>query len=497
MSLKFIYYLIYFSIIIIICTNGQSSASSLCLQYYPPNGHHQQQQQCECEDVINNGTTQITLKCSGHSYVPHFLPNIHYQTIELDSCSQDLHVGDKTFADLNINTLRFRHCNLVGLNEESFSKINYLEKFSIENSTITSLSTSSGNFQDIFYADSFRTLKSLTLNNVHYHQLNKHDKKLNFEFLLHQLPHLHRLELKNIYLDNYRFHNFTSIGQHLTYLKLINTHQTTLLPIDSLQYLESLILIHIPQIFHNQALIGLIKNLKKLKYLDLTDNQLKNLTDLQSKSIDQIDLNSNLIESIDEFTFEHVPKLRMLTLTDNPLHTIHKNAFCGVTKLERLHLNNPHGNPLSPLDNCLLLSHPHLKIKPDNQAKLQCNCQLIHIYQLKRQKSREINHLLTPNQMCIVTNNTLVDARDSQVLMKYFNQPVHVYELESYLNCSIANPCDPFCQERKIRLTTTIIPIKVHQGKIDIHGKFTSFSISLFTFYSQTLSLLLLAFLYL
>ena len=496
MSLKFFYYLIYFSIIIIVGTNGQSS-SSLCLQYHPPSVHHQHQQ-CECDEISSNGTGQLSLKCSGHAYVPHFFPNVHYQLIELESCSQDLQVGDKTFADLNINTLRFRHCNLVGLNEESFAKINHLEKFSIENSTITSLSTSSGNFQDIFYSDSFQTLKSLTLNNVHYHQSNKHDKKFNFEFLLHQLPNLHRLELKNIFLDNYRFHNFTSIGQHLTYLKLINTHQTSLLPIDSLPYLESLILIHLPHIFHNQALISLIKNLKKLKYLDLTDNQLKNITDLQSKSIDQIDLTSNSIESIEEFTFEYVPKLRILTLTDNPLQTIHKNAFCGVVKLERLLLNTPKGgNPISPLDNCLLLSHPHLKIKPDNQAKLQCNCQLIHIYQLKRQKSRDINHLLTPNQMCIVTNNTLVDAKDSQVLYNHFNQAVHVYELENYLNCSIANPCDPFCQERKIRSTTIIIPINVHKSNAHVQGKITSRSISLFTFYSQTFLLLLLAFLYL
>jgi len=223
------YYIIYFLILIISLTNAQSSSHSLCTQYYP---NDIQQQQCECDDITTNGISYISLKCLGHSYVPHFLPHIHYQIIELESCSQDLQIGDKTFADLNINTLRLRHCNLIGLNEESFSKINHLEKFLIENSTINSLSTSTGNFQDIFYSDSFKTLKSLTLKNIHYHQLHKHDKKLNLEFLLNQLPQLYRLELINIYLDNYRYQNLTSIGHYLTYLKLINTHQTSLLPIE-------------------------------------------------------------------------------------------------------------------------------------------------------------------------------------------------------------------------------------------------------------------------
>jgi hypothetical protein len=486
------YYLIYFSLIIIAFTNGQSS-SSLCTQYYPNDGQHQQ---CECDDIITNGLSHLSLKCTGHSYVPHFLPNIHYQSVELESCSQDLNVGDKTFADLNINTLRFRHCNLVGLNEESFSQINHLEKFAIENSTINSLVTSSGNFQDIFYSDSFKTLKSLSLKNLHYHQLQKHDKKFNLESLLNQLPRLHRLELMNIFLDNYRYQNLTSLGQYLTYLRLINTHQTSLLPIESLPSLERLILIHLPQVFHTQPLISSIKKLKKLKYIDFTNNQLTNIYDLQSKTIDQIDLTSNLIKSIDEYTFEYVPKLRTLTLTGNPLEYIDKNAFCGVENLERLQITNSKENSVSPLNNCLLLSHPNLEIKKESQTKLQCNCELVHIYQIKRQKTKAINDLLKPNEICIITNNTLIYARDNQQLTNHLNRPIHVYELENYLNCSSNDQCNRLCQDRKIK-PTTLLPIKVHKTNVNIQNKNTSLSISLYSFFSHILFLLLLAFLYL
>jgi len=493
MYFQIMYYIIFiflFNLTFIQCQ------SSFCAQYYP-NENLPSNQQCECDDYIQNGTTYLSLKCSGHSYVPHFLPNIFYQSIELEFCSQDLQVGDKTFADLNINTLRFRHCNLIGLNEESFSKINHLEKFAIENSTINSLLTSNGNFQEIFYADSFRHLKSLTLKNVHYHQIHKHDKKLNLEYLLHQLPQIHRLELMNIYLDNYRYENLTSpLGRHLTYLKLVNTRQTSLLPIEGLSSLERLILMYLPQIFRNQPLIRSIKNLKKLKYLDLTNNQLKSIDGLQSKTIDQLDISSNTLEHIHEYTFEYVPKLRVLTLTGNPLESIDKNAFCGIENFEKLHLNIPHANHLLPIDNCLLLTHPNLDIKTDSHIKLTCNCQLVSIYQYKRDKSKEINRLLKPNQLCLVTNETLAHAKDSQQLNGHLHMPIHVYELENYLNCSTIPICQRPCQERK-HPPTTLTPIKFHKTHIDVQRKATSYAPSNFTFFSFQIFSLLLAFLYL
>ncbi|CAF0740850.1 unnamed protein product [Rotaria sordida] len=485
------YYIVYFLFLIISLTNAQSSLISnlLCAQYYP---YDVQQQQCECEDIATKG---ISLKCIGHSYVPHFLPNIQYHVIELESCSQDLQIGDKTFADLNINTLRLRHCNLIGLNEESFSKINHLEKFIIENSTINSLTTSSGNFQDIFYSDSFKTLKLLTLKNIHYHQLHKHDKKLNLELLLNQLQQLNRLELSNIHIDNYHYHNLTSIGQNLTYLKLINTHQTSLLPIERLKSLERLILLHLPKIFETQSLISSIKKLKHLKYIDFGHNRLTHINDLQSNTIDQIDLTSNLIEFIDEYTFEHLPKLQALTLTGNPLKYIDKNAFCGIENLERLYIKDPKTNEISPLDNCILLSHPNLDIKQENQAKFQCNCQLWHIYQLQKKHKKEINRLFTLNHVCIVTNNTLLQSNYYQQLKNHLNSPLYINELVNYLNCSLNDQCDRLCQERKIK--TTLPPIQTQKTNVIIQKKHTSLSTSLYSFFSYILFLLLLAFLYL
>ncbi|CAF3326653.1 unnamed protein product [Rotaria socialis] len=489
MYCKSMYYVVYLIFLIISLTRAQPSfiTNSLCAQYYP----FEIQQQCDCE----NTSKGISLKCVGHSYVPHFLPNIQYHTIEFESCSQDLQIGDKTFADLNINSLRLRHCNLVNLNEESFSKINHLEKLYIENSTINSLATSSGNFQDVFYSDSFKVLKGLTLKKIHYHQVHKHDTKLNLEILLTQLPQLNRLELSEIFIDNYRFHNLTSIGNNLTYLKLVNTHQTTLLPIEHLKFLQNLVLMHLPQLFHRPSLISSLKHLKNLKYIDFAYDQLSNIDGLQSSTIDQIDLSSNLIEYIDEYTFEGVPKLRRLILIGNPLQYIDKNAFCGIEKLAHLDINVRKPNQLSPLDGCLLLNYPNLDIKQDSQTKAQCDCQLMNIFKLKMKKEKDINRLFKPEHSCLVTNNTLFEAAYYQQLKNHLNLPMPIYDLDKYLNCTSDIQCDRLCQDRKLKSTTT--PIDTEKTNAIVQKKHTSVSTSLYSFFSYVLSLLLLAFLYL
>ena len=481
--------------LVILCISSITAQSSLCTQYY---SHDVQQQQCECEDITRNGVVSVSLKCLGHSYVPHFLPNIHYQLIELESCSQDLQIGDKTFADLNINTLRLRHCNLIGLNEESFAKINHLEKFFIENATISSLATATGNFQEIFQADSFQTLKSLNLKHLHYHQLHKHDKKFNLELLLDKLPNLHRLELLNVYLDNYHHQRSNATSRSLTYLKLINTHQTSLLPIESLPALESLILVHLPEVFRSQPLLSSIKALPRLKYIDFSQDQLTTIDGLQSKSIDQIDFSANMIESIDEYAFEQVPKLRTLTLNGNPLKSIDRNAFCGIEKLQRLYINIQKHSQASPIHNCLLLDSPQLDIKQDSQSKLQCNCHLVHLFQLKRQQTPDLNRLLKPNDVCLVSNQTLQESKNFQQLSNHLNLPIYIYELENYLNCSLnEQQCHPACQQRRVKVLTTLANTLSAVSTERPNAKNASRSTSIDAFFSYTLFLLLLAFLYL
>lgn len=461
----------FFSIILLLLFNLHlSSSSSICSNYY---SSQSSPQQCECEDLSNNGQSFISLKCNGHSNLPNLPSNINYQTIEFESCLDDLNLDNKPFYDLTINTLRIRHCNLKNLNDQSFSNINQFEKFFLENSTIKSLSTSNENFQDIFSSNSFQILKSLTLKNIHYHQIHQHDKKLNFELLLQQLPRLYRLELINIYLDNYRYYDIQSIGQYLTYLSLTNTHQTSLLPIEYLSSLQRLLLRHLPDIFHTQPLISSLGKLKNLKYILFEHNQLKTIENLQSNTIDDIDLSSNLIETINEYTFEHVPKLRQLTLSGNPLNFIEQNAFCGIENLQRLSIHIKH-TQLSPLDNCILINYPHLQIIQDSQTKLQCNCQLMNIFNLKRQQINEINRIFKLNQVCLFKNDTLKQ------------QPIQLYELENYINCSSDNQCTHLCQERKVK-----------SAEIQVNSKYSSLSTSLYSFFSYLLFLLLLVFLYL
>ncbi|CAF3083277.1 unnamed protein product, partial [Rotaria sp. Silwood2] len=356
----------YFLIFLLILFNIHISLSSICSKYYSL----QQSQLCECEDNINNDEFSISLKCISLSIIPNFFRNISYHTIEFESCLNDLNFINQSFNNLTIKILRIRHCNLLNINDQTFLNIKQFEKFLLENSTILSLKTLNENFQDIFSINSFYKLKSLTLKNIHYY----YKQKLNLEFLLQQLPYLHRLELINIYIDDYRYYDIQTIGQYLTYLSLTNTHQNSLVPIEYLISLERLLIRHLPNIFHTQTLIYSLRKLSYLKYILFEHNQLKSIENLQSNTIDDIDLSSNLIETINEYTFEYVPKLRHLTLTNNPLNSIDKNAFCGIENLQRLSIHIKH-TQISPLDNCLLMNYPNLQIIQDNQIKFECNCQ--------------------------------------------------------------------------------------------------------------------------
>jgi hypothetical protein len=458
----------FFSIILILLFNLHLSSSSICSEYYSS-------QSCECEDTSYNGQSYISLKCSNF---PNLISNINYRTIEFETCLNDLNFENKPFNDLIINIIRIRHCNLINLNDQSFINIKEFEKFYLENSTIKFLTTINRNFQDIFLSNSFQTLKSLTLKNIHYHQSYTHDKKLNLEYLLQQLPRLYRLELINIYLDNYRYIDIHSIGQYLTYLSLTNTHQTSLIPIEYLKSLERLLIRHLPEIFHTQPLISSLKKLKHLKYILFEHNQLKSIENLQSNTIDDIDLSSNLIESINEYTFEHVPKLRQLTLTGNPLDFIDKNAFCGIENLQRLSINIKH-RLISPLDNCILINYPHLQIIQDSQTKFQCNCELMNIFHLQRQQSNDINRIFKLNQFCLFQNQTI--------------KQINLYELENYFNCSSFNSCNRLCQDRKMKILSTTLSSRIQQ----INPKYSSLSTSLYSFFSYLHFLLLLFFLYL
>jgi len=414
-----------FSIILILFFNFHFSSSSICSEYYSSPS-------CECEDITYNDQYYISLKCTS---LPNLITNINYRTIEFETCIEDLNFEKKPFNDLTINILRIRHCNLIHLNDQSFINIKEFEKFYLENSTIKSLLTLNGNFQDIFSSNSFQLLKSLTLKNIHYHQTNFHDKKLNFELLLQQLPRLYRLELMNIYLDDYRYYDIKSIGQYLTYLSLTNTHQISLVPIEYLKSLERLLIRHLPEIFHTQPLISSLGKLKHLKYILFEHNQLKTIENLQSYTIDDIDLSSNLIESIHEYTFEHVPKLRQLTLTGNPLNYIDKNAFCGIENLQRLSINIKH-RLISPLDNCILIHYPHLQIIQDSQTKFQCNCQLMNIFHIQKQQQSNSKLSSLPSNYIATDYHEVIKEKIFVVYLFFFYTSVFIDE---YVQLSIGS----------------------------------------------------------
>jgi hypothetical protein len=419
------------------------SLSSLCSQYYTTSNSLSS---CECEDMTIDHRQYISMKCFGSRSMPVLFVNVSYRMIEFDSCTNEFRLDTNSFVNIHLHILRFRHCHLFDVNNQTWSHIHDLEKFYVENSTMKSSS-----LHDVFSSNSFVNLKSLTLKHIQYdHELNT----FNLERLLHQLPRLYRLELINIHLDNYRHTHLTALGQHLTYLSLANTHQTSILPLEYLTKLERLLIRQLPELFRSTTFLGSFERLNNLKYILLEHNQLRHIEQLRSTSLDDIDLSSNLIEHIHRYTFVHVPRLRQLTLTDNPLNSIDRQAFCGVEHLQRLSIHIKH-RLLSPLNNCLLSDYPHLQIHQDSQTKLQCNCQLLSLLKMKHSQTHEINRLVKMNDVCFIDDQQTID----------------LYELQTKLNCSNAeqcstNKCDKMTfQVKSLETDRLSNQIVLHDGK--------------------------------
>ncbi|CAF1533799.1 unnamed protein product [Didymodactylos carnosus] len=404
---------------------------------------------------IENIEWIILLQCDHFTYVSPFLTTIKHENIQIDSCTESIRIGDKTFADLTINTLRFRLCNLTDLNDQSFSKIKLLEKFSIENSTIKPQFP-----QTIFNADSFQTLKSLSLKNIYYmYDGINNRKKLNLDDLLKQLPLLIRLEVQNVVLDNDQLLSSSSsnhlIGQNLKHLSLTNTKQSSL-QFDRFINLEKLIIISNPQLLLNLSTIN-ISNLKRLQYLALENNQLKFVpNDLNSISLQELDLSSNLIDNINEFQFEHLTQLKILHLNNNPIKYIHKNAFCSLNKLERLYIHIKH-KFISPLSNCILLYKPTLQIEQQIHTRPQCDCSLLQLIEYLKQNDEYIKKYLKHG--CTITNETMkyVKTYQQQQYLQRLTTPVPIALLEKYLYCNDEqDKCGTPCQYSLKKLTTMV-----------------------------------------
>lgn len=82
----------------------------------------------------------------------------------------------------------------------------------------------------------------------------------------------------------------------------------------------------------------LFQHLRQLKYLDLSDNEISNLTFLNLTSLKRFDISINNLNILHYDSFSYMHYLRVLDLTKNVINYLSENIFCNNKDLEELYL---------------------------------------------------------------------------------------------------------------------------------------------------------------
>ena len=120
------------------------------------------------------------------------------------------------------------------------------------------------------------------------------------ERVLQGLPNLKKLSLK----QNYMRHMYGNLSRFLR--PVGNTLETLYMAENKIEYLDE----------------NMFRYMKTIQILDMSHNRVKTIprNSFSNSVITNIDLRSNLIETLDVETFNHLPFLRRLFLSDNKFH---------------------------------------------------------------------------------------------------------------------------------------------------------------------------------
>lgn len=140
-------------------------------------------------------------------------------------------------------------------------------------------------------------------------------------------------------------------------MKIVNCSSTglTKFPVNVSMETEVLILSS-----NNMKKLDINKKLKKLQYLDASNNKIHVIYHLEKLSrLKTLDLHKNLLIYLQNGCFSGMKYLSTLDLSDNNLHAIEKHAFGGLNGLQRLYLDR---NKLYFLERQWFIGMPSLRI---------------------------------------------------------------------------------------------------------------------------------------
>eukprot|EP00111_Clytia_hemisphaerica_P004685 TCONS_00013463-protein len=198
------------------------------------------------------------------------------------------------------------------------------------------LSLTQNNFYQLKKKD-FRNLQKLTRLSL---KMNGIQRIADDAFL-----HLNKLKYLNLGKNNLKSISI-KVFEHLPSLEelYLNDNQLEGLPSELYNVLPNLRKLHLQN--NNLKDNKFIANLKKLEYLDLSKNKLKEIRARMfqnSPNLRSVRLEENQIEAIETDSFKTLSQLTEVLLNDNEIYTLDKKLFANKSQLKKVTL---HGNPL-------------------------------------------------------------------------------------------------------------------------------------------------------
>ncbi|XP_078103491.1 leucine-rich repeat-containing G-protein coupled receptor 4 isoform X1 [Sander vitreus] len=196
---------------------------------------------------------------------------------------------------------------------------------------------------------------------------------------------------------------------------------------------------------------NLCEDLKLLRTLDLSYNEIKELPSLQGcVRLQEISFQHNHIQQIDRGTFQGLSALRLLDLSRNAIRVIHRDAFLSLTALTNLDLSM---NSLTVI--------PTTGLSTLSQLKLSGNPQMKNVLTAKNLPKLRSISLPYAYQCCAFVGCDSMTSSSEEYDVKKSTGGEDVERISMIMHCSPSpgafKPCEHLLGNWMIRLTVWFI----------------------------------------
>ncbi|KAF1392776.1 hypothetical protein PFLUV_G00031570 [Perca fluviatilis] len=197
--------------------------------------------------------------------------------------------------------------------------------------------------------------------------------------------------------------------------------------------------------------INLCEDLKLLRTLDLSYNEIKELPSFQGcVRLQEISFQHNHIQQIDRGTFQGLSALRLLDLSRNAIRVIHRDAFLSLTALTNLDLSM---NSLTVI--------PTTGLSALSQLKLSGNPQMKNVLTAKNLPKLRSISLPYAYQCCAFVGCDSITSSSEEYDIKKSTGGEDVERISMIMHCSPSpgafKPCEHLLGNWMIRLTVWFI----------------------------------------